>query len=726
MSKGGQVRRLGRLVRKELSEILRDRRTIITLVLMPLLLYPLLSIAFQQFVLATQKAKRPPVFRIGFRTEHEAHWVSHYLGWETRDGTTRPTRIDPARQGTGLPPVLQIFVPRRPEAARDPKYLEGNLDRSDIDLGIKVKGPGQARPDSDLAADLELLFLDDSPTGREAAAWFESQCRLANVRYLEARLKSLGVSQRAQPVETTRHVLKDPEPKRGNFLAALVPLILILMTITGAVYPAIDLTAGERERGTLEILVAAPVPRLGLLFAKYVTVVTVAVLTALVNLVMMTATLLLTGLGPFLFGNMGLSPFVVVEVFALLLLFAGFFSAVLLILTSFARSFKEAQAYLIPLMLVSLAPGMLAMRSDLSLSGLLSVAPLINIVLLARDLFQGQAQAGVAAVVVLSTVLYAVAALAAAARIFGAEGVLYSEQGSWSDLVRRPARPQPTATLSGALFCVALLFPAAFLVQGLLAHAGLTDPALLVGLQGVGILVLFGLIPTAAAALGRVTPASGFQLHRAPAPAYLGAALLGVCLWPFALEILLALRQWGLTAIGPEHLQKLKEMQQSFRSVSPVFLLIAQALVPAVCEELFFRGYLFSALRAHTDRTTTIVGSALAFGLFHVFFAVDRAVPSFALGLVLGWVCWRTRSVIPGMVIHACHNAVLVVLLPAYAPELERLGWLGMKEDGHLSPVLLAAAAAGAALGIVWIAVSGRSPVAETKTAISEEESLPA
>ena len=80
-------------------------------------------------------------------------------------------------------------------------------------------------------------------------------------------------------------------------LTALVPLILILMTITGAVYPAIDLTAGERERGTLEILVAAPVPRLGLLFAKYLTVMTVAMLTAVVNLVTMMLTLNFSGLG---------------------------------------------------------------------------------------------------------------------------------------------------------------------------------------------------------------------------------------------------------------------------------------------------------------------------------------------------------------------------------------------------------------------------------------------
>src|SRR5262249_49270214 len=154
----------------------------------------------------------------------------------------------------------------------------------------------------------------------EALEWVKSRCALANVETLEERLRPLGVRQQAVPVT------RESVPNRGNVLAVLVPLILILMTITGAVYPAIDLTAGERERRTLEVLVAAPVPRLGLLFAKYVTVLAVAMLTALANIVMMTLTLLVTGLGPALFGQSGLTAGAVLAVFGLMLLFAAFFS----------------------------------------------------------------------------------------------------------------------------------------------------------------------------------------------------------------------------------------------------------------------------------------------------------------------------------------------------------------------------------------------------------------
>ena len=93
------------------------------------------------------------------------------------------------------------------------------------------------------------------------------------------------------------------------------------------------------------------------MLAKYVTVLLVAVLTAAANLVTMTITISVSGLSRQLFGEAGISAGVIAAVFGLLLLFAAFFSAVLLVVTSSARSFKEAcRRYLIPLMLISLAP----------------------------------------------------------------------------------------------------------------------------------------------------------------------------------------------------------------------------------------------------------------------------------------------------------------------------------------------------------------------------------
>src|SRR5262249_36178787 len=190
------------------------------------------------------------------------------------------------------------------------------------------------------------------------------------------------------------------------------------------------------------------------------------------------------------------------------------------------------QAYLVPLMLVSLAPGMLGMMPGLKLSGLLTVTPLVNVVLLARDLFKGEADPALAVVVVLSTLLYALAALAGAARIFGAEGVLYSEQTSWADLFRRPDQPQRTATVTAALFCVALLFPFYFVLHFTIP---LLKPfELYLGMTALATVVLFVVWPLVWGAFGRVEVASAFQADRSGWRAFPGAIMLGLSLWPFA------------------------------------------------------------------------------------------------------------------------------------------------------------------------------------------------
>jgi sodium transport system permease protein len=432
---GGGVGRLVRLARKELRESLRDRRTILTLVLMPLLLYPLLSIAFRLFFLSHLGTTRAPEYRIGLLSEEDGKLLLKYLMLANEADEAPDQAAALATEPSEAKPQPKLDF----RFAETPEQLENAVRNGEIHVGIRLSPNSrrEIRFDRSLALDGELLYAEGSLLGKEALEYLESRFAAANARFLDVRLHLLRVRQRPVPVQLTRVFLPDTEHKNTISLTAVVPLILILMTITGAVYPAIDLTAGERERGTLEILVAAPIPRLGLLFAKYVTVVTVALLTALVNLGMMLVTMYLSGVGPLLFGESGLPVLLVLQVFGLLLLFAAFFSAVLLTLTSFARSFKEAQAYLIPLMLLSLVPGVLGVMPGLPLSGTLAVVPLLNIVLLARDLFVGRADPGMAALVLLSTFLYALAALAVAAQLFGAEGVLYNEHRGWFDFLRR-------------------------------------------------------------------------------------------------------------------------------------------------------------------------------------------------------------------------------------------------------------------------------------------------
>jgi sodium transport system permease protein len=422
-----------RLAGKELIEILRDRRTILTLVLMPLLLYPLLGVAFRAFLFSGLTPSAGMVYRVGALANAEGEAVKFYLeqGQLAIQKRQPPATNDQPAPHQRPAPELQIL---------ESDDLESDVLSGRVDVGIRIHGSDPFNPhrlDRELKVEWELLYREDSAFGAEAVRCLEEVCAAANARYLFVSLEARGIRQRETPVLLRPTVLRDPQARKATLLPVLVPLILILMTITGAVYPAIDVTAGERERGTLEILVAAPVPRLAVLFAKYVAVLFVAMLTAVVNLGSMTLTLYLGGIAGKLLGPNALSPLVLVQVLALLLLFAAFFSGVLLALTSFARSFKEAQSYLVPLMLLALMPGVLSLIPGLHLGGLLSVVPLLNVALLTRDLLEGNAHLFSALVVVGSTLVYAALALALAARIFGAEAVLYSQSGSWRDLWRR-------------------------------------------------------------------------------------------------------------------------------------------------------------------------------------------------------------------------------------------------------------------------------------------------
>ena len=150
-------------------------------------------------------------------------------------------------------------------------------------------------------------------------------------------------------------------------------------------------------------------------------------------------------------------------------------------------------------------PGIMSMIPGLKLTGVLTVLPLVNIVLMARDLFEsGGVDPVTGAIVVLTTLLYALAALSLAARVFGAESVLYSEQSSWADLMRRPDAPQPAMSIPMALWCLALMVPTQFSLIAILQMISGIPPVVQILLQVPVYLLLFGCLPALFAYLGRV------------------------------------------------------------------------------------------------------------------------------------------------------------------------------------------------------------------------------
>jgi sodium transport system permease protein len=642
--------RLGRLMLKEQKEILRDRRTLLTLIVMPLLLYPLVGLVIQQFMTAVGNPRTPTYF-IGLESNEHAAVVGQLIQLADLSAPPRATRRD-------VPELQYIVLP--------PDELRQRLRAGLLDVLVYVRGAASDEPGKPIAFDLEFMMVRGRKLSEEAGRYLRAKLDSTSKIILAKRLAELNVPQRPEPIRIEARTMEPPDKREGFPLGSVAPFMLILMTITGAVYPAIDLTAGERERGTLEMLMAAPVPRMSILVAKYAAVLTVALLTALVNIGAMTATLYLTDVGRLVVGEGGLSAKTIVQGLAALVLFVGFFSALLLALASFARSFKEAQAYLIPLMLVALAPGVVSLFPGVELTAATAAAPLLNIVLFSRDLLQDGVDGWLTAIVLVANACYAAAALVLAARLFGSEGVLYGGSGSWSGLTRRPATPREFVPPSSAAFLVMLCVPAFLLLTGL---GRLLFPNNLVGQMLAGAVVLsfvFVVAPFAVAWSRNVPPKKAFAFVRPRFLPLLAAVLLGASLWPFAVKLLQSSRTTDLIADNPEIAQRLTSFVEEIRRIPPTAGIVLLAVIPAICEEIFFRGFLFGAL-VRRSVLNAVVTTTTLFAAFHVLspssLTPERFAPSLMLGLALGLLRWRSGSIWPGVVMHVAHNSIVIAAM---------------------------------------------------------------
>ncbi|QDT05830.1 ABC-2 family transporter protein [Rubripirellula lacrimiformis] len=709
--------RLWRLCQKELKETSRDRRTIVTLCLMPLLVYPLLSMALNRFLLSSDTAAQVP-YKISVASDEAGNRLDALI--------TSPAAMPPEailKSSSGTLATFQYFntsdtvdgVPMTPIEA---------LERGIVDIAadLSVAEDGQ-----DI---IELTSFAGDANSENARRILVERMQWFKLAYAE----QIAAPQRGPYRSPLKLVIEEiGEAKQASILATVVPLVLVLMTITGAVYPAIDLTAGERERGTMEALMASPVPRFYVLIAKYVAVVTVALLTALANLLAMFTTLWLGGLMPLLTGGEAGFPWIsVLQILGLLILFSGFFSAVLLSLTSFARSFKEAQAYLIPVMLLALTPGMLSLMPGVELAGPLAITPLVNIVLLAREVLGGTVQPAAAAAAVASTIAYAAAALGIAARLFGSDAVTRTSEQSIASLFRRPAKWTDVPSPQSAALVLALLVPIYFVLSNLLMQylggvkagmlsgetdltdqqaAGLQIRSML--LSAVTLILVFGSVPTIAAWFGRNRFKSTFRLFAPSIVAVIGSIVIGLGAWAVAHEAFVAAEWFGIGGLSEERIAQTRKVLKAWKLVPPWLLLATLAATPAIIEELCFRGFLFSSLRKVLSPWKTILLTSLLFGLFHVLtgnaLLIERFIPSTLLGLVLGWIAYRSGSVLPGMAMHFVHNGLLE-LVGHYHESLEFLG-ADFDNQTHLPPTWIAVATSIAIAGliIVWLGTRSKS-----------------
>jgi len=724
---------------REVRDQSRDRRTLFVIAILPMLLYPLLWMSFLQVAQFIEK-KPSKVLVVGARnlTGLPPLAESRRSAGEVA-GSPVGLRPDYADSTPPLDLHYASDEPHRgaPTTGNPRADARRAVERGDYDAAIYFppdfadqmdafrQAVGERRQPAERKSPSDEPVAHDSPQPPDvprpevfhSSATEKSQIAFARVRValnqwsreiVRQKLIEVGLPTAAErPFDVRSDDVAEGTGRRGTAMwSKVLPVLLLLWAMTGAFYPAVDLCAGEKERGTLETLLCSPAERSEIVVGKLLTVMLFSMATAVWNLVMMGVSgwLLLAQLPQF-----GPPPASSAVWLAIVLVpVSAMFSALALALAAFARSTKEGQYYFLPLLLVTMPLVVLPMAPGVELNLGNSLIPVTGVVLLLRSMLEGSFWQvwplvfPVAAVTLVCCVL----AIRWAVEQFNSEAVLFREGerldvGAW--LRRLFHDRQPTPTVAAAVSCgVGILLIRYFVSLAVRTPVGFSDTVVIV------LVTQLAVIATPALLMTVMLTSSPRQtlLLRAPRP----SALVGAATLALALHPLVAVLQHVVARLYPISDEMEELLARMFDGCPSVWhMLLVVAVVPAICEELAFRGFILSGLRHLGHRWRAIVYTALLFGLTHAI--VQQQIVAFLVGVVIGLVALQTGSIWPCILFHAIHNALGVVvsqLSEWITPEvLERFPGLAVlvspTEDGMLFrwPVLLASAVATLAL-LAW------------------------
>jgi sodium transport system permease protein len=387
---------------KELLDSLRDRRTLISMIVVPVFVMPLLMLGFGLTAAVVVNREHKQTARI------------MVLGAEHSPQTAA---------GLEQLPRIEILPPR-------PDYADLIANR-EIRAAVEIPpGFDKALEEAKPARVQIYVHLGDMKSGF-AADTLESYFRDLREATVRERLAARSLPETfVRPFDIRQENVAPPEKVAASLFGGLIPYVVILLSLIGAMYPAMDLTAGEKERGTIETILCSPVSRTHLVLGKFLMVLTASLATVVLSLASMAGSFLLAARFLFEPGQIAdfaltVAPQAVLAVFAMILPIAVFFSAALLAISLFAKSFKEAQTYISPLMVIVIVPAMFALLPGVELNLTLSLIPILNTSLVSREILSGVYPWTFIAIIFLTSCLYAALALAAAVWLFQRENVLF-------------------------------------------------------------------------------------------------------------------------------------------------------------------------------------------------------------------------------------------------------------------------------------------------------------
>lgn len=627
--------------KKEILDILRDKRTLAIMILLPLILYPLILVATSQVTMMLMQSREDKVYSVAFDLPRDSQ-----LETLIREGN------DEYKLDIKYPEnVAEAF-----ERQEIMSYVTLEAEEGKTVYKIYYKS---SQADSGIASDRIKDILEDYKQ------------MLTNDYLEEAGLNAEVV---LEPISYTYVDVAADVEKTGMFLGSILPFLLIIALVTGAMYPAIDVTSGEKERGTMETLLTLPVSNTELMGGKFLAVSLVAVASAILNFVSLTLVgiLLMNSLtsqasnGEVAFqfeaGSLVL-PFLLILI--CIIVFALLVSAVILCVTSLAKSFKEANNYMTPVMMVFMLPALVTMIPEVSLTTMTAAIPVVNISLLIRDALALDYNALNIAVVLVSNIGYALLAVTVLSRMYNSENILFGSGAELNLLEKRShfipgSKVSPGDGLILYLVGLLLLFYIGSLFQQKLGFYGIAATQALV--LGLPLLVAFYL---------KADIRQTFKLRLPRVRDIFG----GLTLWAGAF-ILANLAGALLLHLFPQNEEVVSQLAIILKGETLLITLLVVALLPAICEELFFRGFIFSSLEGSVKTRFAIFLTGFMFALYHLDFI--RIAPTFILGVLFTLALFKSGSILIPMIMHFINNAVAVTVLfyPEIAENLNPVAWI--------------------------------------------------
>ncbi len=398
------LRNIGIVYRKELREALRDRRTLISSLLVPLLLFPLLTAGLGAAISAlVGKAKEeiPKVMIIG--------------------GGDSPQLLEDLKK------LKKIEI--LPLAAN----WRDQIVNKDIRAAVEIPSGFQSDLATQKQATLKIYNYEGDLKSSLATSAIQEDLETYRGKIVKESLSAKNLPETVlKPFEVQQQNVAPPEKVGGAAFGGVIGYMVILLCMTGCMYPAMDLTAGEKERGTMETILSSPISRTHLVLGKFFLVLTTSLVTAALSVTSMGVSFwVLERLHAFdkagsdaaqLQLSIGIKQ--VLSIFIMVLPLSVLFSAGVMTVALFAKSYKEAQSYVSPLMFLVIIPAVCAML-PIDLNAKLALVPILNASLLCKELVVNTYHWNYIAIIFSSTCVYAAVALFLAVKMFQREDVLF-------------------------------------------------------------------------------------------------------------------------------------------------------------------------------------------------------------------------------------------------------------------------------------------------------------